>query len=260
MLISQVWGDKVLDCIVLAGGGKGELAELEGVSCKALIKLGDQEMIRYVLTVICAINQVERVVVVGPRDDLLFLQDYYPVEIVEEQGNILQNLVAANQFLNNGRQTIISSADIPMLTVEAMENLLQKCQPFDRDFYYPISSKEKSETRFPGVKRTYVTLHEGTFTGGNVFLVNSTMLESAVPVIERFLEYRKSPMKMVSLLGAGFAWKFMTKKLTIAGLEERFSSLLNLKARAVISDYPEIGFDVDKPSDLALARKMLAGK
>ncbi len=249
---------RLLDCIVLAGGGKGELAKYEGVSCKALIKLGDQEMIRYVLQVLCALKQVERVVVVGPRDDLLFLQDHYPVEIVAEQGSILQNLMAANRCLNNGRQTIISSADIPMLTVEAMENLLHKCRPFDSDFYYPISSKEHSESRFPGVRRTYVTLQEGTFTGGNVFLVNAAMLDSAVPEIERFLEYRKNPLKMVSLLGAGFALKFITKKLTIAGLEERFSGLLKLKAQAVISDYPEIGFDIDKPSDLTLARQMMA--
>jgi GTP:adenosylcobinamide-phosphate guanylyltransferase len=242
---------------VLAGGGKGELAEVEGVSCKALIKLGDQEMIRYVLTVLSALKQVERVVVVGPPDDLLFLKDHYPVEIVAEQGSILQNLMAANHCLSNGQQTIISSADIPMLTVEAMENLLHQCQPFESDFYYPISSKELSESRFPGVQRTYVTLQEGTFTGGNVFLVNAAKLESAVPEIERFLEFRKNPLKMVSLLGAGFAWKFMTKKLTIAGLEERFSRLLKLKAQAIISDYPEIGFDVDKPSDLTLARQML---
>ncbi len=248
---------RLLDCIVLAGGGKGELAEYEGVSCKALIKLKDQEMIRYVLAVLCALNQVERIVVVGPRDDLLFLQDDYPVEIVAEQGSILQNLTAANRCLNNGRQTIISSADIPMLTVESMENFLHKCQPFDHDFYYPISSKELSESRFPGVQRTYVTLQEGIFTGGNVFLVNAAMLDTAIPEIERFIEYRKNPLKMVSLLGAGFAWKFMTKKLTIAGLEERFSHLLKLKAQAVISDYPEIGFDVDKPSDLTLARQMI---
>ncbi len=249
---------RLLDCIVLAGGGKGELAEHEGVSCKALIKLKDQEMIRYVLAVLCALKQVERIVVVGPRDDLLFLQDDYPVEIVAEQGSILQNLTAANRCLNNGRQTIISSADIPMLTVEAMENFLHKCEPFDRDFYYPISSKELSESRFPGVQRTYVTLQEGTFTGGNVFLVNAAMLDAAIPEIERFIEYRKNPLKMVSLLGTGFAWKFITKKLTVAGLEERFSHLLKLKAQAVIIDYPEIGFDVDKPSDLTLVRQMLA--
>ena len=248
---------RMLDCIVLAGGGKGELAEDEGVSCKALIKIGGQEMIRYVLTVLCALDQVERVVVVGPRDDLLFLQDHYPVEIIAEQGGILQNLLAANHCLNSANKTIISSADIPMLTLEAMENLLNKCQPFDQDFYYPISSKEHSERRFPGVQRTYVTLQEGIFTGGNVFLVNGAQLDSAVPAMERFLEYRKNPLKMVSLLGAGFAWKFLTKKLSITGLEERFSSLLKLKARAVISDYPEISFDVDKPSDLALARRML---
>lgn len=247
----------MLDCIVLAGGGRGELAHNEGVPCKALVKIGEQEMIRYVLSVICALEMVEQIVVVGPRDDLLFLQEDYDVEIVEEQGSILQNIIAAKQSLDQERHLIISSADIPMLTQEAMQNLLEQCHPFDYDFYYPITGKGQSERAFPGVKRTFVTLQEGTFTGGNVFLVNGAVLDGAMPTIERFLEYRKNPVKMVSLLGTGFVLRFVTKKLTIAGLEERFSNLLKLRAKAVISEYPEIGFDVDKPSDLELARKLL---
>ncbi|MEW5920914.1 MAG: NTP transferase domain-containing protein [Bacillota bacterium] len=248
----------MLDCIVLAGGGKGDLAEQEGVACKALIRINDREMVRYVLTALCALPQIGRIIVVGPREELLFLQEHFPVEIVAEQGSILQNLVAANRCLNSGRHILISSADIPLLSLEALEHLLSKCRPFTYDFYYPISSKERSESSFPGAKRTYVTMQEGTFTGGNVFLVNSAVIEDSAPLLERFLENRKSPLKMVSLLGAGFVLNYLRKNLTIAGLEERISSLLNLKARAVIIDYPEIGFDVDKPSDLDLVRGIMS--
>lgn len=249
----------MLNCIVLAGGGKGELAEQEGVPCKALVRIGEREMVGHVLDALTALEEVERTVVVGPREDFLFLQEQYPVEIVAEQESIMQNLVVANKYLDQGRHTIISSADIPLLTLDAMQGLLEKCRPFNYDFYYPIIGKEQSEQRFPGAQRTYVTLQEGTFTGGNVFLVNSSRLEAAVPVIERFLAYRKNPVKMLSLLGSGFVFRFLARKLDIAGLEERFSSLLKLQAKAVIADYPEIGFDVDKPSDLEIARRMLAG-
>lgn len=246
-----------MDCIVLAGGGKGELEKREGVASKALIRINDQEMVRYVLTAISALPQVGRIAVVGPAAELLFLKEHFPVEIVMEQGSLLHNLLAANRHLNSTDHILISSADIPFLSTEVLQDLLAKCSPFTHDFYYPISSKEISESRFPGVKRTYVSLEEGTFTGGNVFLVNPAVLEASVPLLQRFLEYRKSPFKMVSLLGGGFIMNYLRKKLTISGLEERISNLLRLKAQAVIVDYPEIGFDVDKPEDLDLVRQIL---
>ena len=68
---------------------------------------------------------------------------------------------------------------------------------------------------------------------------------------------RKNPIKLISLLGPGTVYKFLRKKATIPYLEERFSSLVDLKSRAVISDYPAISFDVDKPSDLEQAKQFI---
>lgn len=250
----------MLDCIVLAGGEKAGLAEQEGVAGKALIDLAGKEMVCYVLDILCGMEEVNRVVLVGPREELLFLTKRYPVEVVAEQGSIPRNLLAASRLLNSGRHAIISSADIPMLTRGAVDDFIKKCRPFDCDFYYPISPQDRLEKRFPGMQRTYVTMQEGTFTGGNIFLANTSRIESAAPALERFLANRKNPLKMVSLLGAGFTLKYLTNKLSISELEKRFSGLLNLKARAVVSDYAEISFDVDKSSDLELARRIIAGE
>ena len=62
---------------------------------------------------------------------------------------------------------------------------------------------------------------------------------------------------MVSLLGAGFLLSGLAGKLSIPELEKRFSSMFNLRARAIISAYPEIGFDVDKPGDLEIMRRLI---
>ncbi len=247
----------MLDCIVLAGGVKGTLEQQEQVVSKALLRINGVEMIRFVLDAICALPQRGRVVVVGPQEQLLFLAEHFPVELVAEKGSILENILAAHRHLRSREHMLISSADIPLLTREVLEDFLLKCSPFTDDFYYPIISKEKSEGIFPGVKRTYVTLQEGTFTGGNVFLVNPAVLDASIPLLEQFLAYRKNPLKMVSLLGGGFIMNYLRKKLTLGGLEERISQLLKLKAKAVVVDYPQIGFDVDKEADLELVRQIM---
>jgi len=43
-------------------------------------------------------------------------------------------------------------------------------------------------------------------------------------------------------------------------IEQRVSELFKIKARVVISEFPEIANDVDKPSDLDFVRKMLMDK
>ena len=247
----------MVDCVILAGGTNKELDKPEEVHNKALIKVGGKEIVRYILETYCRVEEIERIVLVGPLDDFAFLKDDYPVELVQESDSILQNLVEANRYLQTKNYLLVSTADIPLLTHRAVLDFLGRCLPYDHDFYYPIVSKESSEKKFPGVKRTYVKLKEGTFTGGNIFLVNPEKIEPSVTMARQFIEYRKNPLKMVSLLGAGFVVRALARKVTISQVEKRFSSLLNVKAKAIISDYAEIGFDVDKQTDLDLVRRLI---
>jgi hypothetical protein len=46
-------------------------------------------------------------------------------------------------------------------------------------------------------------------------------------------------------------------KLTIERIEKKFSEILNIKAKAVLSRYAEIGNDIDKPSDVLYAEAYL---
>ncbi|HPQ10532.1 MAG TPA: hypothetical protein PLQ98_04325, partial [Bacillota bacterium] len=64
--------------------------------------------------------------------------------------------------------------------------------------------------------------------------------------------------KIVKLLGLRFLVKFITKSLSIEEIEQRAEEILGFKAKAIISTYPEIGIDVDKPSDLYLMENLFA--
>lgn len=248
----------MVECVILAGGLSEELTAAEGVPNKALLKIGRKEMVRYVLDAYSRVDEIRRIVLVGPLEKFSFLKKDYPLlELVPEGDTILDNVVAANNFLQAGNPLLISTADIPLLTPAAVEDFLQQCSPYSGDFYYPIVTRKECENKFPGVERTFVSLREGVFTGGNIFLVNPLKIESSIPLVRQFLEHRKNPLKMVSLLGAGFILRAVTRQLALPGLESRFSALLNVKAKAMISKYAEISFDVDKPGDLELVRRIL---
>ncbi|MDO9574882.1 MAG: hypothetical protein Q7I94_07815, partial [Candidatus Contubernalis sp.] len=111
--------------------------------------------------------------------------------------------------------------------------------------------------KYSGVVRTYVRLKEGSFTGGNIFLINSDVVEKTAKKAISFLALRKKPHRMALKLGLPFIVKFMLKKVTLKDAEKRASGIFGVKGRAVISPYAEIGFDVDKISDLHIAEEYL---
>ena len=90
-----------------------------------------------------------------------------------------------------------------------------------------------------------------------IHLVNPARVKKIVHKTKEFLENRKNPLKLASVLGWRFVIKFVFGKLTVEELENRVGEILGIKPLAIFSDFPEIGTDVDKPSDFSLARKIL---
>jgi len=247
----------MVDGVILAGGTNIELGKQQGVRNKALIKIKGKEIIRYILEAFSAVEEMGRLAVVGPVDDLAFLQDDYGVELIPEGDSILHNILKAQGHLQSSNPLLISSSDIPLLTPEAVRDFLKQCFPYDYDFYYPVVRKEDSEKKIPGAKRTYVKLKEGCFTGGNIFLINPEKLEASAPMVRKFIDSRKNPLKMVSLLGPMFVLLAMSGRVSISQVESRFSALLDVKAKAIISEFAEISFDVDKPVHIELVHQIL---
>jgi len=54
-----------------------------------------------------------------------------------------------------------------------------------------------------------------------------------------------------------FVLKFFLSRLTIPELEKKVSEVLGIKVKAIVTQYPEIGIDVDKPSDYSIVSAYL---
>lgn len=52
--------------------------------------------------------------------------------------------------------------------------------------------------------------------------------------------------------------RFAVGRLSIAQAEARAAKILGAPVRALISPYPETAVNVDRPSDVALARRLVA--
>lgn len=250
-----------MNAIVLAGGTEQDkLAMQHGYPNKALLPINDLPMISYVIEALLKCRGIERMVVIGPSERLSGLLPA-EVRLVPEAGSAVENVLAAVKLLPADEKILLCTSDIPMLTPEAVESLIIETSRREADLYYPIISQDCCETHYPGVKRTYVKLRDGAFTGGNVFIVNPQKVTRLADVFSKLVDTRKNPVKMcltLGLPGVFLVAKLALGWLTVSELEIRISRILGITGAAIICEYPEIGTDVDKDSDLELARRVLA--
>jgi GTP:adenosylcobinamide-phosphate guanylyltransferase len=245
----------LVNAIVMAGrANDARLKDSSPEPWEGLIDIGGKPMVAWVLDALLGCPQVGQIAMVAPKAPFsAFGGDR--VTLVEPPGPMIENALAGIRACPPSEFILASTSDIPFVNSSIVERFLKQCSQREGDFYYPVASKESTEKRFPGVKRTYVTIREGTFTGGNMFLVRRSKSEIIAEKARKWVEYRKAPVKQAGLLGWMFVVKMVLGALTIPELEKSISSYLGCRGIAVISNDPEIGTDVDKPSDLELARR-----
>jgi hypothetical protein len=146
---------------------------------------------------------------------------------------------------------LVAGCDCPALTPECIAELVERGLAMDADFVYPAVPRAAAEAQFPGGQRTYRRFREGTVTGGNVFLVRRKYIVDAEPWLTELFARRKNPLAMGQLFGLGFIWLLITGCAPLALIEERVSTALRGKFRALLTDRAEIAVDIDKPSDYA---------
>src|SRR3990172_10869970 len=163
------------DAIVLAGGG-GEPGLDPGVPNKGFIPLAGGGVVGHVVRARQSARGVGRIAAVGPAEPL---RAVLPPEItpVDDAGGIMDNVVRAITILGPAARTLVVASDIPLLTPRAVEDFLSACENNSADFHYAIVPQEVVERAYPGARKTFVRVADGTFTGGSVILFNPAVVD-----------------------------------------------------------------------------------
>lgn len=252
------------NAVVLGGGDPGDpFAAAHGVGVKALIPLSGEPLGLHVLRALRESGRVGRVAYVGPTTPEM---DALLDERVTDAGSLLSNLEAGVRALptaprGEAARVLVVTADIPLMTGDMLRDVLEQAarEAPGAALVYPVVPREACEAAFPGVKRTYVTLTDGTFTGGNLFLLDPHLIHQFLPRLREVLAARKAPLKLASLIGFSVLLRLLTRRLDIATLENKVSEIMGVPARALVTLHAAVGTDIDKESDLELARRVLEG-
>ncbi|MBA7563681.1 molybdopterin-guanine dinucleotide biosynthesis protein A [Candidatus Atribacteria bacterium 1244-E10-H5-B2] len=248
----------MFNALVLAGTKeKGPLEIAENVNNKALIMLESRPMIDYIIDALNSSENIGRVLVVGPKNELHPYIGKKVDEILNPGNSILENMEIGLNFFNSADNLLLLTSDIPLITSKAIDEFLEICTKRKAYIGYPIITKENIVKKYPETKRTYVKMKEGIFCGGNIVFFKPEVFFQKKKLIKELFDNRKATWKYVKILSLKFILKFLFKTLTLEEIEKRVTDILGYNSIAAMISYPEVMIDLDKPSDLKLIRKCL---
>jgi GTP:adenosylcobinamide-phosphate guanylyltransferase len=248
-----------MDAIVTAGGipqpGEPLYPYTQGKS-KALLDICGKPMIQWVLDALCQAETIEHIVMVGlPEESGLIgskIGGYLP-----NQGSMLNNIKAGlNQVLEinpDSGHVLIVSSDIPTITAEMVDWVVNTSMKTDEDAYYNVITRQTMEARFPDSRRTYTRLKDVEVCGGDMNVIRASLTANE-ELWEKIIASRKNPIKQASLLGLDTLILLLLRLITLDGAVKRVTRRVGLTGRAIQCPYAEVGMDVDKPNQLELVR------
>lgn len=247
-----------IGAVILAGGGVPPTL-VEQCHHRALLRLNGRYLLEYQLETLAGVPSIVETALLIPQETLADLDGLSGLKIPAGD-TMVENMRRGTEALAAHAPThlLFITGDVPLITPAGLQEYIQSSLNSDAVLTYPIIPRSASERRFPGAKRTYVKLKEGTFTGGNAVLTLANQLDGIYGLIHSLYSARKDPLKLAGILGWSTVLRMLTGTLTLPYLEGVAARILGAPVRAIVTDHAEIGFDVDKADDLAAVERALA--
>ena len=253
-----------MDAIVTAGGiplPEEPLYPATLGESKALLDVAGKPMIQWVLDAITDSRTVDNVIIVGLTEKS-GLKCSKPMFFVSNQGKMVENLQAGGRKVREinpkAEHVLMVSSDIPGITGEMVDWVVNTDMQTDLDVYYHVIQREVMEARYPGCKRTWTHLKGMEICGGDMNVGRlSLLLSDDTEVWHKITDARKSPIKQAALVGFDTAFLLLTGQLTLEKAETNIMKRLDITGKAIVCPYAEIGMDVDKMFQLEIMREDL---
>jgi len=150
---------------------------------------------------------------------------------------------------------LVTTADHALLTPAMVADFLGKAA--GADLAIGLVEQRALLARLPDSKRTWLRFKGGAYSGANLFAFGSPEAARAIALWRGVEQDRKKGWRMIAALGPALLLGSVLRLRTLQQTLEAVSRKLGLTVRAVEMTDPIAAVDVDKPTDLALAERLL---
>jgi len=203
-----------------------------------------------------------------PYENLQNIKNYLlKYEVIDSGEKLLDTIKNVINRILNLKETesdiylLFVATDTPFITYESINDIIFRLDYIEGDVFLPIVSKEVYEVRYSNKAsklRTFVRFKNDSFCNTSLFIIKSQIIGNFLDLLENIIKNRKKPLKLAEIFGYDILFKLILKNLTIIELEERINKLFNIKAHAILTNYAELAFNIDKKQDLEFYYKLIA--
>jgi GTP:adenosylcobinamide-phosphate guanylyltransferase len=255
-----------MDAIVTAGGipqPDEPLYPFTQGGPKAMLDVAGKPMVQWVVDALDGSQKIQHIVLIGLEPES-GVKSTKPLSFIPNQGSMVDNLIAGVHKLReinpNVDKLLAVSSDIPAVTSEMVDWLVDRVGEVDGDIYYCVVPREVMEARYPDSKRSFTKLKDVEVCGGDMNALAAHLADRDPEIWEKLANARKSAFKQAAMIGFDTLALFIFRRLTVDDAVRRVIRKLGVTGRAIICPYAEVGMDVDKPHQLEMVRQDLAGR
>ena len=161
----------------------------------------------------------------------------------------------AAAFARYGAPLLVTTADHALLEAGWLRALVAGT-PAGADVALMMARRELVDEAAPGSPRTWLTLADGQWSGCNLFLMASPAAARAAAAWREVETERKRPWRLARRLGVRTLVDYALGRLTMSAAIARLGRRIGVEAALVPAPDGRAAIDVDKPEDLALARRL----
>ena len=248
-----------INVVVLAGGqvtSDDPLFSKSPYGRRSLIDIHGKPMVQWVIDALSQSELVGTLYIIGLSEQH-GLTSEKPCVYLPDEGGIFENIhtgvIRSAQDFPDREKVITASADIPSITVEMVDWLIEQveAQP-DKQLYYNVIPQKVMETRFPASARSYVRFKDVAVCGGDLNVVDVDLFTKERSIWKRLAATRKHPLQQAGLLGLDTLLLVALRMITLEGAVGKICKKLDIAAAALTCPFAEMGMDADKPHQLAL--------
>ena len=248
--------------IVLAGSrpGRDDFAEAFGTDLKALIPVGGEPMVRKPVRALLESESVGPVIVLSQASERIANALREGDRVTAQQSD--ETIASTMLTLCFDKQTqwplLVTTADHALLEAATVDEFCRAAE--GTDIAVGVVERGALLKRLPQTRRTWLKFRGGTYTGANLFALNTRKSAAAIELWRSVEQDRKKVARVIALLGPLTMIAVLLRLVTIDQVLRRLGRRLGLKVRAVRLSNPLAGVDVDKPADHTLVEDILAGR
>ena len=253
--------------IILAGDRTSgdPLAEAAGVACKSLVPVGGRPMVLRVLDSLEAAREVGSIILCGPTQTFINQEpelktriDAGRVKWMASQGTPSASTYHALQSLPDNAPVLVTTADHALLTARIVDAFCTDARRTGCDVAVGLASHKQVASAFPETKRTAIKFRDGAYCGCNLFGFLNSQAYIAAHFWRQVEQQRKKPLRMMRILGGRAVIRYLLGRMPLKEALDHISSIMGIRAGAVILPFPEAAVDVDTVNDWIFVKNLVA--